>query len=152
MNNLSAITSTMFADHCLDEMIPHLGRALNVTTFNELCAAYVRMLEITFHDISTPNDDRALAAAWANVLESLVVLTLVGHEHLLPSFTEARNLSKVHAEKYGYGSIGWIAIHDPENVMSRVWPDDESLQNPERSAVDERRMFLLSVAFGRASA
>ena len=150
MGSQSTAGSTIFANRCLDELIPHLGRGFNGTTFNELAAAYERMLEIAFHDVSTPHEDRALAATWANVLESLLVLTLVGHEQLLRPFMEARNSSKQLAEKYGYGSIGWVAIHEPENVISRVWPDDESPQNPERASVDERRMFLLSVAFGRA--
>lgn len=140
----------MFADRCLYELITHLGCGFNGTTFSDFSAAYVRMLEITFHEVSTPNEDRALAATWANVLDSLIVLKLVGHEQLLRSFIGARNLSKLNAEKYGYGSIGWVAIHDPKNMMNRIWPDDESLQNPERSSVDERRTFLLSAAFGRA--
>ena len=140
----------MSSGRCLDELISHLGRGFNGTTFNELTAAYVRMLEIAFHDASTPNADRALAATWANALESLIVLTLVGNEQLLRPFMEARNSSKQHAEKYGYGSIGWVAIRDPTNVMNRIWPDDKSLQNSEQASVDERRTFLLSVAFGRA--
>lgn len=149
MHTQSTDSSTMFAGRCLDELIPHLGRGFNGTTFGEFADAYRRMLEIAFHDVSTPNEDRALAATWARVLESLIVLTLVGHEQLLRPFMEARNSSKQNAEKYGYGSIGWVAIHDPKNVMNRIWPDDESLQHPERASVDERRTFLLSVAFGR---
>jgi len=151
MENQSAAGSTMFANHCLDELIPHLCRGFNGTTFNEFAAAYERMLEITFHDVATPNEDRALAASWAKILESLVVLTLVGHEHLLQPFMEARNSSKQLAEKYGYGSIGWLAIHDPDNFMSRVWPGDESPQNPKRESVNEHRRFLLSVVFGRTA-
>ena len=149
MENQSATGSTMFPNHCLEELIPHLCRGFDGTTFNEFAAAYERMLEITFHDVATPNEDRALAASWAKVLESLIILTLVGHEHLLQPFMEARNSSKQLAEKYGYGSIGWVAIHDLNNVMSRVWTGDESTQNPNRESVNERRRFLLSVAFGR---
>ena len=78
MHSQSAENSTMFAGRCLDEMVFHLGRRFNGATFNEFAAAYVRMLEIAFHDVSTPNEDRALAATWAHVLESLIVLTSVG--------------------------------------------------------------------------
>lgn len=149
MHNQSAGSSTMFEGCCIDELISHLGRGFNGTTFNVLTAAYVRMLEIAFHDVATANLDRAQAASWANVIESLIVLTLVGQEQLLRPFMEARNNSKQYAENYGYGSIGWVAVHDPKNVMNHIWPNDESLQNPERALVDERRTFLLSVAFGR---
>ena len=38
----------MFAGRGLDELIPHIGRGFDGTTFNEFAAAYVRMLEIAF--------------------------------------------------------------------------------------------------------
>lgn len=140
----------MFENRGLDELIPYFGLGFQGATFEELADAYQRILEIAFHDVTTSNEDRAQAAAWANVLESLIILTLVGHEQLIRPFMDARNISKQNAEKYGYGSIGWVAIHDSKNIMNRIWPDDELLQDPERIAVHERRTFLLSVAFGRA--
>jgi hypothetical protein len=151
MQSQSDGNSTMFANRGLDELIPYFGRGFNGTTFNEFADAYLRMLEIAFHDVSTPNQDRALAATWAHVLESLIVLTLVGHERLLRPFMEARNRSKQQAETYGYGSIGWVAMHDSKKAIDRICLDDESLQNLKRAAVNERRTFLLSVAFGRAA-
>ena len=150
MHSQSDGRSTMFENRGLYELIPTLGRGFQGATFEELADAYLRMLEIAFHDVATPNEDRAQAATWANVLESLIVLSLVGHEQLIRPFMDARNFSKQNAEKYGYGSIGWVAIHDSKNITNRIWPDDESLLNPERAAVDERRTFLLRVAFGRA--
>lgn len=149
MHNQSVGSSIMYENYSINELIPHLGRGFNGATFNELTAAYVRMLGIAFHDVATANFDRALAASWANVIESLIVLTLVGKEHLIRPFMEARNNSKQYAENYGYGSVGWVAFHDPENVMNHIWPNDESLQSHERALVEERRTFLLSVAFGR---
>lgn len=149
MEGKSTGKSISFEGRSLDEMIPYLGRGFNETDFNELAAAYVQMLEITFHEASTPSEDRALAAAWATVLESLIVLTLVGHKQLLGPFMDARNASKRNAENYGYGSIGWTAIHDPDGLINRIWPDDEALQHAGRASVQDRRAFLLSVAFGR---
>ncbi len=73
MHKQSAENSAMFAGRCLDEMLLHLGLRFNGTTFSEFAAAYVRMLEFAFHDASTQNEDRALAATWAHVLESLIV-------------------------------------------------------------------------------
>lgn len=149
MHSQSNSRSTIFENRGLDELIPYLGRGFHGATFGELADAYQRILEIVFHDVTTSNEDRAQAAAWANVLESLIILTLVGHEQLILPLMDARNMSKQNAEKYGYGSIGWVAIHDSKNIMNRIWPDNGLLQDPERFAVNERRKFLLSVVFGR---
>ena len=143
--------SSSFAQQNLNELIFSLARGFNGTTFGELADAYRRMLEIAFDEISTRNDDRALAAAWASVIESLIVLTLVNREQLLKAFIEARNMSKANAEKYGYGSVGWTAIHEPNAMMDRVLGDDAATSQAGKKDIEDRRAFLLSVAFGRVN-
>lgn len=139
----------LFKARPLQELIPYLGRVFNGTTFNEFGAAYERMLEIAFHDPTTPNDDRASAASWANVLDSLIVLTLAGREEMLVLYSKARNSSMTHATRNGYGSLAFVALHDSGNLLNRVWSEEGMTE--ERQSIEERRAFLLSVAFGRAS-
>jgi hypothetical protein len=139
-----------FSGRRIDEMIPYLGRVFQGTSFNELAAAYQKMLEIAFHEHETENDDRADAAAWANVLNSLMVVALVGHEESLKEFLRARNMSMKNAENYGYGSIGYMVRYKPAGPSSSISDESEDERNLERQLIEERRAFLLSVSFGRA--
>ena len=140
---------TLFSGRGLGEMIPYLGRVFNGTGFNELAAARERMLDIAFHVRETSHHDRATAASWANVIESLIVLIFIERPEMLDPFMKARNASMARAAQYGFGSLGYIAIHEPGKVANRIWSDESDLS--ERQDIEERRAFLMSVAFGRSS-
>ena len=140
--------SVFFSDHGLHEIIPYVGKFFAGSSFNELAAMRERMLEITFHEHDTPNDERATAASWANILESLIVLLLADRPDMHLRFIEARNASMDRASQYGYGSIGYAALHEPGEVATRIFGD--AAESLGRQPVVDRRAFLMSVAFGRS--
>jgi hypothetical protein len=140
---------TLFSGRALHEMVPYLGRVFNGTGFNELAAARERMLDIAFHVHETPHDDRATAVSWAVVIESLIVLLFVDRPEMRDLFLNARKSSMARAAQYGYGSLGYVAIHEASEVVNRIWSTESG--SSELQAVEERRAFLMSVAFGRSS-
>ena len=139
---------TFFSAFDSNEIVQHFGKLFVGSSLNELAAARERTLAVAFRERETPHDERATAAAWSNVLESLIVLLLAGRPEMHERFLEARNASMHYASEFGYGSIGYAAIHEPNKIASRVFGDES--ENPDRQSVADRRAFLMSVAFGRS--
>ena len=140
---------SLFAGRDIVEIIYYIGTKLNGTSFSELSSMYQRALDVAFHEPQTSNRDRASAATWANALESLILLSLVGREELIEQYSNARNLSQRNAENHGYGSLSYFVHHG-----SAGQADDEKsipaaqIEHNEK-IIALRREFLLSIAFGR---
>lgn len=136
-----------FANASVRDLAIKIAHGVNGTSVNEFTAIYARFLDLAFHDKTTSHNDRALAACWAKVVESIISITMEDRPDVLTPFVKARNASLEHAVEWGYGSVGYIACHEPSALGEKIFaPDDEkSLRNEEH----DRSNFLLSIAFGR---
>ena len=91
--------------------------------------------------------DRAIAACWARAVESIVFITLENQPETLQRFLSAKSASLEYAAEWGYGSVGFIATHEPSDLLDKTF----ALEGANRVRDDERdrQHFLLSAAFGR---
>lgn len=129
------------------ELVILAAGGIDGRTFNEVAALRERLLNLAFRQEGVPFPDRSTAAAWARALDSALVIMLEEAPETLTAYVAARTSSKDHVAKYGYGSIGWLAITDPTSVVERVWPTSQ--MTPITSALERSlHEHLLEVAFG----
>ena len=138
-----------FHSFSLKQLVADVGKGVSEKTFNELAAVYSRFLNIGLHDPNTSDNDRAMAACWARSLEFLIKIGIEHDLTILAKFMEARNARLQYASEWGYGSVGYIAVNEPNNVCVKTFAADG--ENAERDDERDRRHFLMSAAFGRES-
>ena len=138
---------SIFASASIRDLAIYVARGMDGKELNEVTAVYARFVALAFHDELLAHHDRALAACWARVVESMIRIVLEGQSDTLNRFLLARNSSLKLAAEWGYGSVGFIATHEPSNLFEKTFAADgeDSARNEER----DRRNFLMSAAFGR---
>ena len=139
--------SGVFADNSVHDLAIHVPRGVNGKALNEPTALYARFLEIAFHDKKSTNHDRALAACWVRAVESIVFISLENQPDTLQRFLFAKSASLEYAAEWGYGSVGFIATHEPLNLLDKTFAPEGA--NRTRDAERDRQHFLLGTAFGR---
>ena len=133
----------------LKQFVAVVGNGVFEKSFNELAAVYSRFIKIGLHDPDTSDNGRAIAACWARSLEFLIRMGIEHDPTVLAQFMEARDASLQYASDWGYGSVGYIAVNEPSNVMAKTFAADG--ENADRDDERDRRHFLMSAAFGRES-
>ena len=136
-----------FANASIRDLVIQIAHGVNGTEANEFTAIYAKFLDLAFHDKTTSHNDRALAACWAKVAESIISIAMEDRPDVLTPFARARNASLELAVEWGYGSVGYVATHEPHALGEKIFAsdDEKSIRNEERS----RSNFLLDIAFGR---
>jgi hypothetical protein len=130
----------------LREIILLVAGGVNGWTFNEIAAVRERLLDIAFRDEAIEFEQRSLAAAWSRTVDSVIMILLENKPETRDTYVRARNVSMEEVLKFGFGSIGNLAVSDPQALMQRLSFSNEEDESTEQTR--SLRSHLTSTAFG----